>query len=212
MHDTTADAVAGGRAALIVIDVQNDYCHAEGKFAQAVSAHHVDAAARLAARLPELVSAMRRLGNYVIFVRTEHRRELMSDAYLDRYRQGRPLMFCEPGTWGAEFMGVDSSAADAIVTKYRYDAFYNTPLDTVLRISGRDVLVFAGFSTNVCVETSVREACIRDYRVVVLRDFCACTTKEEHEVALRVMSGSFAEVVAWADIRPDGKVLQAGNR
>jgi len=136
----------------------------------------------------------------------------MSHAYLDRYRQDRPLMFCEPGTWGAEFMGIDSSAADAIVTKYRYDAFYNTPLDTVLRISGRDVLVFAGFSTNVCVETTVRQACIRDYRAVVLSDFCACTTKEEHEVALRVMSGSFAEVVAWADIRPDGKVLQAGNR
>src|SRR6187551_33191 len=117
MYGTAADAVARGRAALVVVDVQNDYCHAKGKFAQVVSAHHVDAAARLAERLPGLVSEMRRLGNYVVLVRTEHRRELMSDAYLDRYRQGRPLLFCEPGTWGADFMGLDPSAADAIVTK-----------------------------------------------------------------------------------------------
>ena len=63
---------------------------------------------------------------------------------------------------------------DAVISKHRFSAFFETPLDSILRARGIDTLIFTGATTSICVESTVRDATFRDYRCIVLRD---CTTE-----------------------------------
>ena len=59
---------------------------------------------------------------------------------------------------------------DVVVAKPRYGAFHGTDLETILRAAGIDTLIIGGIATNMCVETTAREAAVREFRVLFLRD------------------------------------------
>ena len=180
------------RAALLVIDVQNDFCHEAGAYVRAGA----DAAAiQLAvARLEYLIGHARRFGVPVIFVRTEHSASTDSEAWLQRRPQGEPTRNCLAGSWGAEFYRLRPEPGDVVITKHRYSAFVGTPLERVLRSLRRDSLLFGGVATNVCVESSARDALMRDYHVTLVADCCAAKDAERHQAALRNIQENFGWV------------------
>jgi ureidoacrylate peracid hydrolase len=121
----------------------------------------------------------------------------------ERRRDGsytlRPV--CPPDSWNNDFYGdVRPRGHEPIVTKHRFDAFLNTDLDTILRANGIRTVVVCGVATNVCVETTVRSAFLRDYYVVVPADACATFSQEEHDAALRSIDKYFGAVVSIADV------------
>jgi len=71
---------------------------------------------------------------------------------------------------------------DIILPKKRYSAFFETELDTILRSKGVQDLIISGVMTNLCCETTARDAFMRDYKVFFLIDGTA-TGKEEHHLA-----------------------------
>src|SRR5207237_8060118 len=85
---------------------------------------------------------------------------------------------------------------DPIVTTHRYSAFYNTDLETVLRANGIRTVVFTGVVTNVCVETSAREAFVRDYYVVVASDGTAAYVDADHDMTLTNIDRFFGETTS----------------
>ena len=91
-------------------------------------------------------------------------------------------------------------ATEAIVTKHRYSAFHNTDLETILRANGIRTVVLSGCATNVCVETSAREAFLRDYYVVIAEDGTAGYALEKHESTLKTIDLYFGEVASIADV------------
>jgi len=113
---------------------------------------------------------------------------------------------CPTGTWGAEFYRVAPAPGERVITKHRYSAFVGTSLPVVLRALGRPVLAIAGVTTNVCVESTARDAFMQDWQVVLLEDCAAALTKAEHDAAVHNVRTYFGRVAdatalerAWAE-------------
>src|ERR1700730_7523100 len=102
---------------------------------------------------------------------TRFYRSINPDRVFGTHRSYVTRPVCVANSWGADFFAdVRPLATEAIVTKHRYSAFHNTDLETILRANGIRTVVLSGCATNVCVETSAREAFLRDYYVVIAED------------------------------------------
>jgi ureidoacrylate peracid hydrolase len=186
--------------ALAVVDVQNDFCDREGALAN--TGGDVSAAIEMVPRLMLLVDAARGAGADVIWIRTHHDENTTSPVQWEqrqRTRPGSPLP-CQPNTWGAGFYRVEPEAGEAVVTKHRYSAFLNTDLDLILRARGIKTLILTGVATNVCVESTARDAFMRDYYVVFVDDCSAAYDPAAHAATLRNIASQFGEVVRADDV------------
>jgi ureidoacrylate peracid hydrolase len=199
--------VAPTHTALLVIDMQNDFC-ADGGMATR-EGFDVTSVREMAARLPDFCAAARVAGVLVIFVRnlyTTEKNFYLSDAWLEqaaRVRKGSYTLrgVCAAGHWGGEFYGnIRPEASDVVVTKHRFNAFHNTDLETILRSNGIRTLVFSGCLTNVCVETTARDAFMRDYYVVVTSDGTGSYLEADHRGSLFNIERFFGQVVNIADV------------
>ncbi|MFP5336746.1 MAG: cysteine hydrolase family protein [Actinomycetes bacterium] len=188
-------------SAVLVIDVQNDFCDDEGVHGRRGSdLRWVQAVIEPIERLLETA---RRYGTPVIYVRTHHDR--WSDhekAYLRESRVGM-LHHLEPGAHGSEFYRLRPGPDEYVVTKRRYSAFFGTELDIVLRNLGTQRVVLAGVATNVCVETTARDACMRDLDVVVVEECVAAYSEDAHNAALANIDRHFGRVVALDQVALD---------
>ena len=202
------EKVAPRHTALVVIDMQNDFIANEGLLAR--EGRDVSQAQAMAHELPQLLKAARDAGVFVVFVRNVYTTDnnfYLSDVWLEqaaRKRQGgyTRIPVCAENSWSGDFYGeVRPLPGEPIVTKHRYSAFYNTDLDTVLRANGIRTVVFTGVVTNVCVETSAREAFVRDYYVAVVKDGTAAYSQADHEMTLANIDRFFGEVTSIADLQ-----------
>ena len=102
------------------------------------------------------------------------------------------------GTWDADIVDELSRGEDGVVVdKSRFDGFYNTDLEILLKRIGGKRLVVTGIVTNVCVETTVRAATVRDFDVTVLEDCCSTYTAEHQQGAFNALeSYMFARVAS----------------
>lgn len=181
------------KTALIVVDVQNDFCHPEGAFGK----RGVDFSfvGRVMPRLKELIDGCRRAGVRIVFVRTLHGEWTDSPAWRGRMSDFTTRVpICAPGTWGAELYGIEPGQDDYLVTKHRYSGFVGTDLDLVLRSKGIETLLVTGFTSNVCVESTARDAFHRDYSVVLVEDCCEAPLPGEHASTVRNIATYFGLV------------------
>ncbi|HYW92165.1 MAG TPA: cysteine hydrolase [Gammaproteobacteria bacterium] len=181
---------------LVIIDMQNGFLHDEGSCAGIglpVTA--------LQAALPgcrQLLGAARRDGMPVIFTRYVYRPDysdggvVIREFFPDLATSGA----FRSGSWDADV--VDELApreGELVVDKNRPSAFYGTPLESYLRGLGADSLIVCGVTTNVCVETTVRDAMQRDLKVWVVGGATAEFDRDRHESALQSMGWMFGQVV-----------------
>lgn len=199
--DTLAELVDPAHAALVVIDVQNDFCHPDGHFAR-----HGRDMTLMGERLPTMVETIRAaqaLGVFTVLVRQETLPEGRSDspAWLRfKTRDGKTSEYTLPGSWGWDFVeGVAPGPGDAIVTKYRPDAFVRTDLEQLLLDRGVKTAVILGCTTEGCVESTVRGASYRDFYVVVVEDAVATNDRTLHEGSMRLMKARYP-MVSSADV------------
>ena len=194
--------------ALIVIDVQNDFCAPGGM----MDKEGMDLASvqEMAERLPPLISAARAAGVLVVFVRNVYTSEhnfYLSDAWLEQASRTRKGSYtrrgvCMEGSWEGDFYGdVRPGPQDPVVTKHRFNAFRNTDLDTILRARGIRTAVFTGVATNVCVETTAREAFMHDYYVVFTTDGTATYAQQDHDATLRNIGHNFGELASVGELQ-----------
>ncbi|TDC75977.1 isochorismatase family cysteine hydrolase [Actinomadura sp. 7K507] len=181
------------QTALLVIDMQNDYCHPDGVFAQA--GLRVTGLDDLVGHVNTLAAAARLAGRPVIWVRMEW----AEDADVGLLAERSPFLRAaglRRGTWGSELLGgLDRAPGDHEIVKSRFDAFHRTGLDDLLRDLGAGTLVMAGVRTDFCVESTVRSAFFRDLRVIVAREAVAGYVEDLHTGSLRLMGTVFAKVV-----------------
>ncbi|GAA3654288.1 cysteine hydrolase [Nonomuraea antimicrobica] len=178
--------------ALVVIDVQNDYCHPDGVFARAGLT--VEALPELVTAINTLVAAARAGGHPVMWVRMEW----SGDGEVGLLGERSPFLRhagLRAGTWGGELVsGLDVRDGDIEIVKTRFSAFYETPLAQMLQERGIGRIVVAGVRTDFCVESTVRDAFFRDLKAVVVTDAVAGYFDELHRASLRVMGTVFADV------------------
>ncbi len=186
-------------AALVLVDVQNDFL-ADGGFFHKVG---VDVAPmrEALAPLPRLLEQARQAGLLVVFVQAIYDAEYLSGAMLERNRRrGLEIPRCLSGSWGAEFWTVRPRAGEPIVIKHRYSAFANTALHALLQQRGVRSLLLTGATTDVCVESTARDGYFLDYYVTMVADCCAAATARWHQDALEGCARDFGTVASAAEI------------
>jgi len=202
MLRTLAQKVAPGHAALLIVDLQNDFCadggamHREGR--------DVSMAQAMVPRLARFLDSARAAGVAVVWIRNVYNTDpnwYLSEVWLEqatRRRRGlyveRPV--CQAGAWNGDFYELRPRPDEVIVTKHRYGAFESTDLDLVLRSRGIRTVIMTGVATNVCVETTARQAFLRDYYVVFLGDCTATYSQSQHDATLDNIDQFFGEVVS----------------
>lgn len=184
-------------AALVLIDVQNDFCHPRGSLTKA--GNDVSAAIAMVPRLVELVECARNARVPVIFVRTHHDETNDSPQWLARRSAGPdalgPALTCRTGTWGADFYQVEPLPGETVITKHRYSAFVGTSLDLILRTRGIRSLLFAGVVTEICVESSVRDGLFAEYYVSMIDDCTASYSAARHTASIDVIGEHFGTII-----------------
>lgn len=185
-------------AAVVVIDVQNDFCHPEGR--QASQGQHVLRVQSTVERIDELVGHARTVGVPVVWVRTTHAAETDSPEWMARHPDPAREQSCAAGTWGAEFYRVAPAPGEVVIEKHRYNGFTGTTLDEELTALGRRSLLFCGVTSNTCVETTLRDAVCRDYLVTFVDDCCGAYTAAAHERAVESVRAGFGVVTDSATV------------
>ena len=184
--------------ALVLIDLQNEFCHAEGAFARL--GHDVSAMPAVAENTHRLVNAARERNMMLLFVRAAYDGEVLSGPLAETYnRRQFTNSQCLEGTWDADwYAGLSPREGDAneiTVVKHRFSAFWGTDIDLMLRSNGICSLVFTGVVTSGCVESTLRDAFFRDYYVVCAEDCVAEASPERHDASLTKMRQAFGEVL-----------------
>jgi nicotinamidase-related amidase len=174
-----------GATALIVVDMQNDFVSDGGSLRVA------DAQAT--------VPVIQRL---IDFARGHDLRVIYSQ---DTHREGDPEWNIWPehareGSWGWEIVeALRPAPEDTVITKVRYDAFYGTPLDHLLRVWGISALIICGTVANICVHYTAASAALRWYDVIIPRDATSALDPFDLESSLRQTAFLFAGQVTTAD-------------
>ncbi len=167
-------ALDPAETALVVVDMQNGFCHPKGTLGQGRGEETV---AQPAAIIPDILRAMdlcRRFGMRIWLTRQVHydgdrgRERHRIKGHLDR--GGKNLQLCVRGSWDTELVDPIAAAVrpeDDVIVKHRSSGFYNTPLEVELRMRGIQVLIITGTTTSYCVDSTIRDAYARDFDVVV---------------------------------------------
>ena len=184
-------------AAVVVVDVQNDFCADDGAMARI--GRPVATVQAMVPVLQALLEDARAAGVPVIFVQYGHTSATESEVHLEQRMRGRSdMVICRQGTWGADFYGVAPEPGETVVQKHRYSGFIGTDLDLILRSTGRRVLVMTGIATNGCVEATARDGFMHDYYIVLVDDCCSCFSPELHQATLQNIRDAYG-VVTTAD-------------
>jgi ureidoacrylate peracid hydrolase len=204
------ETIAASRSALVVVDMQNYFC-AEGFPAE------VPLARTIVPNINRLARAMRAAGGAVVWIQTDsaealtrwgnHHKHMLTPERVEKRLSGLAA-----ASKGFElFTGLEALPGDLRVRKATYSAFMpgSSNLDAELKARGIDTVLITGTATNVCCETSARDAMVRDYRVIMLSDANATWTDEEHAATLNTFAIFFGDVMttdeALARIEPVAK-------
>jgi len=187
--------LAKARLGMVIVDLQNDFLAPDGAYArgQTVSAE----ALLLPERMAPVASAIKARGGLICASQFTLWPNAQGEPMISEHlRERRPFLRrgdFAPGSRGQANVDVLAPLVDVSVSKVAYSAFFNTQLDWVLKKAGVDTLVVCGIVTNGGVASTVRDAHVRDYHVLVLSDGCAAFSNAAHQAALADMA-SVAEV------------------
>jgi len=184
----------------VIIDVQNDYCHDDGtlnKFGR-----NAGDIRRMVPRLKEVLEKARQARVPIVHVRMANSELTKSDAYLEHRsrRLGGTGEVCQEGSWGADFYEIKPQPGEPVVTKNRPSAFVNTNFETILRARGIKTVILAGVTTDVCVESTARDAFMHDYHVVLLSDCTGVDDPVVQQAALERVGRYFGYIVASEEV------------
>ncbi len=188
--------LAQAKLGMVIVDLQNDFLAPDGAYARGHTAS--SAAQALPTRMEPVARAIKRQGGLVtaslFTLWPDAKGEPMISAHLKERRPFLRKGDFAPGSRGQANVDLLLPCVDVSVCKVAYSAFFNTQLDWLLRKAGVDTLVVCGIVTNGGVASTVRDAHVRDYHVIVLSDGCAAFSDSAHQAALTDMA-SVAEVM-----------------
>jgi ureidoacrylate peracid hydrolase len=184
------------KTALVVVDLQNGFM-APGQPAEIANAREI------VPNVNRLAAATRAAGGTVVWVQNtiDAESEKSWSVWLGNFANDdwgpRMRKAFTPGDYGHElYPTLDVQAGDLKVLKYRFSALVQgaSDLDATLRARGIDTLIIVGTATNVCCESTARDAMMMNYKVFFVSDANACRTDEEHNATLAILMVMFADV------------------
>ena len=207
VYDQLHEIVGPQHTALLVVDMQNDFCAPAGVFGKG-GADVVDqrgrSSHRWSPRLARAANARR------VFMRHTHEADLsnLSPARLSFYAMlygGADPYHAIRDSWGHQIVDeLSPLPGEMVINKGRSSSFIGTGLDMFLRSNRIETVVIAGMATHACVELTARDAGFFDYYVVVVEDAVADYREDLHRASLLtlsqrvILSSTDAVKAAWA--------------
>lgn len=188
--------------ALVVVDMQNAFLKKNGSMV----ARGFDIAPLLPSVEPcaELIDLARAAGIQIVYTRFVYRPDYKDAGVAVRNFTPNTITTnsLAAGTWDVEVIDrLTPQPGDIVIDKNRPSAFINTPLEGILRNLRIQSLVICGITTNICVETTARDASQRDYDTFVVSDATAEYDSNRYAVAIQTLAFLFARVVTVEDVR-----------
>ena len=178
------------RAALLVIDMQ-DF------FLDPSSPTYTCGGQAILPTLKRLIETFRTANRPVIYTRHVHNPNLSDAGIMEWWWEG----MCLEGTPESEVhRDIAPLPDEKVILKHRYSAFYNTDLETVLRCLKIEDLVVCGIMTNLCCESTARDAYFRDYRIFFLADGTGTINEEMHLASLLNLAFGFTLVTSTDEV------------
>jgi nicotinamidase-related amidase len=189
------DAITSRKAALLVIDMQN-YFVKQGHQGE------IPLGREIVPNINRLAAGLRRRGGHVVWVRngTRNTREnwsILHECLLTPERMQRRYTAMDVDGDGYAYWHLnDIQPEDAQIAKTRYSAFIqgSSNIEQHLRDRGIDTVLITGTATNVCCESSARDAMMLNFKVVMVCDALATHTDDEHNATLSAFYGQFGDV------------------
>lgn len=195
-----ADRLAPERTALVVIDMQNDFCAPEGYVAKL--GLDVSRLSLLVPSLEAILACARDVGVPIVWLRACYENGLVPPSMVQQ-KQSRNIqaVCCARGSWGYAFFGVSPASGEAVFEKHTYSGFSNPDFEAHLRSLDIETLLLAGVQTNVCVESTLRDAHSRGFNIAVLSDGVGSHTPALHEATLANTRFLFGDVCTIAQVK-----------
>ena len=174
--------VAFDRSAIVVVDVQNAFASKGGMLD--IAQVDIAGASRVVAVIRSLLDVARAKRVLIVYLRMAYKPDLSDSGGPNSpnwHKQLAMSLMCSrpdlkgklltEGSWDAEIVEeLAPQSDDLVITKTRYSGFAGTSLDSQLRVRGIQYLFFTGIATNVCVESTLRDAYFHDYWPILVRD------------------------------------------
>lgn len=194
--------------ALIIVDMQNDFIHDNGfwrKHSQEIGVpkSNLDLLKAPIPYIKKLAECFRKNEKKIIYIYTAWEKDYSDVALPLRSMadKAKELGVLVKGSWGAQIIEeLTPHETDYRMMKKAYGAFFQTPLDRMLRNLGIKTLVMAGVATNYCVETTSREAVAYGYDIILVKDATATFDPEGHQATLKVIATGFGEVMSTEEV------------
>ena len=185
------------KTALIVVDMQN------GFLMKGVAHALCEQAIEIVPNINRLADAVRRTGGVVVWIQTAATPETLQSWSVSVEMNGpertaQRFDSLGPGTKGYELWAeLDVKPDDAFVQKTRFSAFIqgSSNLEAVLRARGIDTVIITGTVTNVCCESTARDAMMRNFRTIMVTDANAATSDELHNASLSAFYLKFGDIM-----------------
>jgi nicotinamidase-related amidase len=178
------------RAVLLVIDMQKFFLTPH-------SPTYTAGGPAIIPSIKKLIAAFRKSGRPVIYTKHVHHPDSIDTGIMGWWWKGN----CLEGSIESEiYPDLAPLPNEKVVLKHRYSAFYNTDMETILRCMKIEDIVISGIMTNMCCESTARDAYYRDYRVFFPADGTGSINEEMHIASLLNLAFGFAMVTSTDEI------------
>ncbi|MDJ0270407.1 MAG: cysteine hydrolase [Aigarchaeota archaeon] len=186
LPEPQAAEVDSRKTALIIVDMQNDFAHPNGRL-------FVPTAPATIPAIKELLDNARKAGVMIIYTQDWHG---PNDPEFKIWGE-----HALANTWGAEIVDeLKPEPSDTVVKKLRYDAFYGTPLDHILRLADVENLVIVGTVANICVLHTAGSAALRWFNIYLPIDGISALTDFDMKAAIRQVSFLYRGTITRSDL------------
>lgn len=178
------------KTSLIIVDMQNDFVSPKG-------ALYVKGAESIIPKIQSIIKKAREKNVLVVYTMDTHREDDIEFRIWPKH--------VVEGSWGWQIVSeLEPRSDDIILRKMRYDAFFGTPLDHILRIKGIEYVVVCGVVANICVLHTAGSAALHGYKVVLPMDATVAITDFDYYTTLRQISFLYRGIIT----RSDGIVFE----
>ncbi|KAI7977253.1 hypothetical protein EIK77_008164 [Talaromyces pinophilus] len=183
--------------ALVVVDMQNGFCHEQGSFAKIGMQSEPTA---IVPHINELRSAFRAANMPVFFLRTVYNADYSDRRGRDAGDRLEQLQGLIRGSWDADILDeLTPQPGEKVVDKTRRSGFIRTSLEDILKERGVNHLIITGVGTDVCVESTARDAYQLDFAVTTVSDATGTCNRPDHLAALHALR-SFGGTASTAEV------------
>ena len=190
------------KAALLVIDMQNDYCHPSGKMAKVVK-HDISPITKMIPRLNAFIEQAREMKIPIVFTQMTDSANFVPENARRKILELGDIELTKPCTWGYDLL-IKPAKGEFVFEKNYPDAMTSKKLVSYLKKNKFDTLIITGVNTHACVDSTVRSAFSLGFNIIVPSDLVACPRKfsQAQKEILKIWQLLFAEV------RPSAEVIK----